>query len=67
MHLTYKMLYTFIETISWGVTSSISGLIAATIVDVDRKYIKNIIIGLFILGCIRGYTGKDILSLLLDY
>ena len=60
------MISTFIETISWGLTSAISGLVIGTIFKVDGKKIKNVIIGSFVLGCIRGYTGKDILTLLLE-
>jgi hypothetical protein len=58
------MISTFIETLSWGVTSAMAGLVVGIICDIDRKIMKNIIIGTFILGCIRGYTGKDIISLL---
>jgi len=42
-----------IDTLSWGV-------IAATyaILDFDIKSLRNIVIGAFILGCIRGYMEK---------
>lgn len=55
----------FIETLSWGVTGSTAALISGLILDFDLKSIRNIMIGSFILGCIRGYTGKNIITLLL--
>jgi hypothetical protein len=57
---------TIIETLSWGITSAASGLIISIILDFDKKGIRNIIFGTFILGCIRGYTGKNIVALLLS-
>jgi hypothetical protein len=60
------MIHTFVETLSWGVASAASGLIISIILDFDKKGIRNIMFGSFILGCIRGYTGKNIVALLLS-
>lgn len=56
----------FINTLSWGITGASSAVIASTILDFDKKSIRNVVIGAFILGCIRGYTGKNIIALLLE-
>jgi len=56
----------FIETLSWGVVTAASGVIVSAIFDVDKISLRNIVISFFILGCIRGYTGKNIVELLLD-
>ncbi len=56
---------TIIETLSWGVTLAASSLIISIILQFDKKGIRNIMVGSFILGCIRGYTGKNIVALLL--
>ena len=58
------MFVQFIETLSWGVTASVSAIIASTILDFDKKALGNIVVGAFMLGCIRGYTGKNIVELL---
>jgi len=60
------MINTIIETLSWGVTTAFSSLIISTIFDFDRKIMRNIVILSFMLGCIRGYTGQNILTLLLN-
>jgi hypothetical protein len=58
------MINTFIETLSWGVAASVSAVIASVIIDFDKKTLRNVVVGSFILGCIRGYTGKNIVELL---
>jgi hypothetical protein len=58
------MLINFIETLSWGVTAASSAVIASAILDFDKKSLRNVVVGAFILGCIRGYTGKNIIALL---
>lgn len=59
------MFVRFIETLSWGVTASMSAVIISAILDFDKYSLRNIVIGSFILGCIRGYTGQNIIALLL--
>lgn len=59
------MFIKFIETLFWGVASSISAVVISIIFDFNNYTARNIIISAFILGCIRGYTGKDIIALLL--
>lgn len=56
----------FINTLSWGISAAASGVIASTILEFDKKALRNVVIGAFILGCIRGYTGKNIVALLLE-
>jgi hypothetical protein len=58
------MFVKFIESLSWGVTASVSVVIASAILDFDKKELRNLVAGAFILGCIRGYTGKNIVELL---
>lgn len=53
-----------IDTLSWGITASSSAVIISAILDFDKKALRNVVIGAFILGCIRGYTGKNIIALL---
>jgi hypothetical protein len=60
------MLVKFIETLSWGVRASASAVISSAILDFDEKSLRNIVIGAFMLGCIRGYTGKNIVALLCE-
>ena len=60
------MPYTLFETLSWGIYMTSSGYIASKILGFDRKSVRNIIYGTFILGCIRGYTGKNIIILLIE-
>jgi hypothetical protein len=48
----------FIETLSWGVTAAMSSLIMSIIFNFDIKTLRNVVIGSFILGCIRGYNQK---------
>jgi hypothetical protein len=54
-----------IETLSWGITASSCAVIASAILEFDKISMRNIIVGAFILGCIRGYTGKSIIELLI--
>ena len=56
----------FIETLSWGVVSAMSAVITSAIFDFDKYTLRNIVIGAFICGCIRGYTGQNIVALLLN-
>jgi hypothetical protein len=58
------MIVKFIETLFWGVTTSASAVIVSAIFDFDKKALRNVVVGAFILGCIRGYTGKNIVALL---
>jgi|LakMenEpi03Aug12_release.lakeMendotaPanAssembly.Ray.scaffolds.fasta_scaffold738362_2 hypothetical protein len=60
------MVNKFIETLSWGITASSSAVIISAILDFDKKSLRNIVVGAFILGCIRGYTGKNIVVLLCE-
>ena len=60
------MLINFIETLSWGITAASSAVIASAILDFDKKLLRNVVVGAFILGCIRGYTGKNIIALLFE-
>lgn len=57
----------FIETLSWGVVGASSAVIISAILDLDKKMLRDIIIFAFISGCVRGYTGKSIVELLIDY
>ena len=47
------MIDKIIETLSWGVTAASSVIIISAIFDFDRKAMRNIVIGAFILVCIR--------------
>ena len=55
-----------IDTLSWGITAASSAVIASAILEFDKKAVRNVVIGAFILGCIRGYTGKNIIELLIE-
>ena len=59
------MFNALIETLSWGITASTSAVIISIILSLDKKTFRNVVIGSFIIGCIRGYTGRNIISLLL--
>jgi hypothetical protein len=56
----FKNILMFIETLSWGVTAAMSSLIMSIIFNLDIKTLRNVVIGSFILGCIRGYNQKII-------
>jgi len=56
----------FINTLSWGISAAASGVIVSTILEFDKKALRNVVIGAFILGCLRSYTGKNIVALLLE-
>lgn len=58
------MFCNLIEILSWGFVSSSCAVIVSAIFEFDKKVFRNVVIGAFFLGCIRGYTGKDIISLL---
>lgn len=60
------IIYTLIKTISWGVVSSIYAQIVSKLLKFNKEEIRNITISAFILGCIRGYTDKNIITLLLQ-
>ncbi len=55
-----------IETLSWGVTGAMSAVIVSAILDFDKYALRNVVVGAFICGCIRGYTGQNIVALLLN-
>lgn len=61
------MFTTFIETLSWGVAGATSAVIISAILELEKKMVRNITVSAFILGCIRGCTGKSIVELLIDY
>lgn len=61
------MFTTFTETLSWGVVGATSAVVISAILELDKKMVRNIIVCAFISGCIRGYTGKSIVELLIDY
>lgn len=52
------MLNQFIETLSWGITTATSALIISIMFDFDKYALRNVVIGAFIFGCIRGYNDK---------
>jgi hypothetical protein len=56
----------FIKTLSWGITASVSSVIISIICNYNMKTVRNLVIGSFIFGCIRGYTGKPMFDLLLE-
>ena len=60
------MFTTFIETLSWGIAGASSAVIISAILELDKKIVRNIIVCAFISGCVRGYTGKSIVELLID-
>jgi hypothetical protein len=61
------MLNTFLETVSWGITGTMCSTILCIIFNIDnKKSFRNIVIVSTILGMIRGYTGKDMITLLLS-
>jgi hypothetical protein len=60
------MFVRIIETLSWGVVGAMSAVITGAIFDFDKYALRNIVIGAFICGCIRGYTGKNIVALLIN-
>lgn len=55
-----------IDTLSWGITAASSAVIASAILEFDKKSLRNVVISAFILGCIRGYTGQNIIALLIE-
>ncbi len=59
------MINTFMETLWWGVAALVSAVIASVIFDFDKNTLINVVVVSFILGCIRGYTGKHLVTLLL--
>jgi len=59
------MFNTFIEILSWGITYLATAVIISSIFEFDKKTIRNVVVGAFMLGCIRGYTGKHIIILLI--
>ena len=46
----------FVKTLSWGVTAAMSALIMSIIFNFDIRTLRNVVIGSFIFGCIRGYN-----------
>ncbi len=62
------MFYTFIESILWGVGSSLSALILIDLFDryntLDKTQRIYIVYTAFVVGCLRGYTGRDMISLI---
>jgi hypothetical protein len=62
----YLMFYIIIDTLSWGVTTAFCSLIISVILESDRNRIKNIVFFSFIYGCIRGYTGENVFTILLN-
>jgi hypothetical protein len=43
-----------------------SAVIVSAILEFDKKALRNVVIGAFILGCIRGYTGKNIIEIITE-
>lgn len=60
------MFVRIIETLSWGLVGAISAVIIGSIFEFDKYALRNVVIGTFICGCIRGYTGQNIVALLLN-
>jgi hypothetical protein len=54
-----------INTLTWGCAMYSSSYIFFYIFKYDKNSLRNIAFGSFVLGCIRGYTGKNIIALLL--
>lgn len=54
------MIETFIEILSWGVITGTMAIIVSIIFEFDKICLRNIVVGSFIIGCIKGYTGKNI-------
>ena len=61
------MLHTIYKTVSWGTYSALSSTLFCIIFGFEKKSKRNIVIMSTILGCIRGYTGKNIIALCLSY
>lgn len=57
-----------IETLSWGVVGATSAVIISAILKLEnkKKMVIIFIVCAFISGCIRGYTGKSIVELVLN-
>jgi RsiW-degrading membrane proteinase PrsW (M82 family) len=57
------MIFRVVTTFAWGVVSSIAALVISSIFYVSKKSIQNsIVFAAFVLGCVRGYTGKALLE-----
>ena len=57
------MLFILVTTLTWGLASSAAAFAISTIFYVSKKSIQGtIVVGAFVLGCIRGYTGKSLLQ-----
>ena len=57
------MLFMIATTLTWGIVSSAAAFTISTIFYITKKSLqKSIVVGAFILGCIRGYTGKSLLE-----
>ena len=54
----------FIETLSWGVIIGTTSIIISIIFDFDKISLRNFVVGSFIIGCIKGYTKKNILCII---
>ena len=59
------MLETTLETLSWGITGALSSTIRCLKLNFKTKSIINIVVMTTILSMMRGYTGKNIVVLLL--
>lgn len=50
------------EILSWGVAGTIPAVIGGVILEFDIYTLRNVVIFAFISGCIRGYTGQNIIN-----
>ncbi len=53
------MFTTFIEILSWGLTTASVALIISFIISNDIKTTRNMLLISFIIGCIKGYTERE--------